>query len=182
MKKILLIVLAASLLVACAKGPAGQSAPADGAKPAVKNPVVVVLDVGRIMKEAKPSKTLQKSLNDWAESTMTELRAKMDAYQKAKADGKLSPKRMAAMEKELEDLRQKSNEEYQKRRQEAADKMKATFDPLIEKLAKENGWDVVLNKVDQVTVWSSDALDQTDYVIQQLDKMKVDTNKEQQGK
>lgn len=182
MKKILFIVLAASLLVACSKGPAGKAAPADGAKPVVRNPVVVVLDVGRIMKEAKPSQDLQKSLNNWAEETMTELRAKMAAYQQAKAEKKLSPKRLAAMEKELQDLRQKSNEEYQKRRQEAADKMKATFDPLIDKLAKKNGWDVVLNKVDQVTVWSSSALDQTDYVIKELDKMKIDTGEKTQPK
>lgn len=177
MKKILFLALAVSLFVGCAKGPAGKPAAADGAKPAVKNPVVVVLDVQRIMREAKPSKEIQKSLNDWAESTMTDMRAKMEAYQKAKADKKYSRSRLAAMEKDLQQLRQKDNEEYQKKRQEAADKMKGIMDPLIQKLAKENGWDVILNKVDQVTIWSSNALDQTDYVIQQLDKLKSDTGK-----
>ncbi len=177
MKKILLLALAVSLFVGCAKGPAGKAASADGAKPAVKNPVVVVLDVQRIMKEAKPSQEIQKNLNDWAESTMAEMRAKMEAFQKAKAEKKFSRTRLAAMEKDLQDLRQKDNEEYQKRRQAAADKMKGIMDPLIEKLAKENGWDVILNKVDQVTIWSSSALDQTDYVIQQINKTKVDTGK-----
>ncbi len=177
MKKILFLALTVSLFVGCAKGPAGKAATADGAKPAVKNPVVVVLDVQRIMREAKPSQEIQKSLNDWAETTMTEMKAKMEAYQKAKADKKLSRTRLAAMEKDLQELRQKDNEEYQKRRQAAADRMKGIMDPLIQKLAKENGWDVILNKVDQVTIWSSNALDQTDYVIQQLNKVKTDAGK-----
>ena len=171
MKKIFALALVACFALACKT--AGPAAPATtsgkGAKPAKANPVVVVIDVERIMHEAKLSKTLQEDLKTWAEGMQGQLRARAEEIQKAEAAKSKPAKEIEAQKQELFQMQQAAKQEFQGRQEAAADRMKKAFDPLMQTLAKENGWDVVLNKNEQVTIFASNALDQTDFVIQSLD-------------
>jgi outer membrane protein len=174
MKKLWMIAFAAFLIVACKGGgenaPAGVAAGVEGPKPPKKNPVVVVLDIERIIKESKMSHQLQSDLQSWADSTRSQLQSTAEEIHKAETDGKIPAKQLEGLKERLYQAQEQAKQEYQRRQDEAGEQMKKTFDPLIQTLAKENGWDIVLNKADQITIWTSDVLDQTDYVIHRLDQ------------
>ncbi len=163
------LIAAFALTLACK--PASTSTPATGgtgAKPAKANPVIVVLNVERIMHESKLSKDIQADLKSWAEGIQGQLQSHAEVIRKAEADKSKSPKELDAMKSELFQMQQQAKNEFQQRQEAAADQMKKAFDPLVQRLAKENGWDVVLNENEQITIFASNALDQTDFVIQQL--------------
>ena len=171
MKKTFALILVACFALACkTAGPAATSTSGSkGAKPAKANPVVVVVDVERIMKEAKLAKGLQEELKTWAEGMQGQLRTRAEEIQKAEAAKSKPAKEIDAQKQELFQMQQMAKQEFQGRQESAADRMKKAFDPLMQTLAKENGWDVILNKNEQVTIFASDAIDQTDFVIQSLD-------------
>ncbi len=169
MRKILALVLVSFLAVACkTANPAGPATSSTGAKPAKANPVIVVLNVERIMHESKLSKDIQADLKSWAEGIQGQLQSRAEVIRKAEAGKSKSPKELDAMKGELFQMQQQAKNEFQQRQEAAADQMKKAFDPVVQRLAKENGWDVVLNENEQITIFASNALDQTDYVIQQL--------------
>lgn len=173
MKKFFALALVACFALACkTAGPAGTTGTATsgkGAKPAKANPVVVVIDVERIMKEAKLAKGLQDDLKTWAEGMQGQLRTRAEEIQKAEAAKSRPAKEIEAQKQELFQMQQMAKQEFQGRQEAAAERMKKAFDPLMQTLAKENGWDVILNKSEQVTLFASEAMDQTDFVIQSLD-------------
>lgn len=171
MKKVVVssLLVLAILLVGCSK-PVEKTVAKGALKPAKKNPVIVTIDLDRITKESKAGKARYAEIQKWAEARQMEIRKKVAEIRAAEAMGKTSKRRLQAMQDEVGRMGKQSQEEFNKRRMKAAEEMSKLFDPLIDKLAKQNGWDVVLNKIQQVTVWTSDALDETDYVIAQLDK------------
>jgi outer membrane protein len=180
MKKIALAALLLAWLAACkTAGPekaAGQPAP----KPPKKNPVVVVVDVERIVKETKMSQDIQNELNAWGQNMQAQLQAKAEAFKQKDAEFRaeairLSPQQrdqrireLEAMQQDLQQLQAQAQQEFERRQGLAGQKMSEKFEPLVRTLASENGWDVVLNKAAQNTIFANDALDQTDYVIQRL--------------
>lgn len=169
MKRLLIAASAACLLMACTAG-GGQKPGTPGAKAPKKNPVIVVLDVEKIIKESAPSKQIQADLSAWAESAKSQIQAKAQEVDKAQAE-KRPAKEIEALKMATMQMQQAAREEFQKRQNEASDKMREVFNPVVDALAKENGWDVVLNKTDQVTIWTSDAMDQTDLVLQRLNSL-----------
>ncbi|OYW02339.1 MAG: hypothetical protein B7X11_03690 [Acidobacteria bacterium 37-65-4] len=138
------------------------------AKPAKANPVLVVLNMDRLMGESNLSKGLHEELKAWAEGKQAELKAHADSIQKAEAAKAKPAAEIEAMKRELFQMQEMAKQEFQQRQVEAADRMKKTFDPLVQSLAKENGWDVVLNKSEQLTIYTGDALDQTEFVLARL--------------
>lgn len=166
---VLLLVVLSLALAGCSKNEV-KPVTKGALKPAKKNPVIVTIDLDRITKESKAGKTRYAEIKKWAEARQEEIGKKVAEIRAAEAMGKTSGRRLQAMQDEVGRMGKQSQEEFNKRRMQAADEMTKLFDPLIDKLAKQNGWDVVLNKVPQVSVWTSDALDETDYVIAQLNK------------
>jgi Skp family chaperone for outer membrane proteins len=161
--------LAAGLLLAACKGPSAPATAGGNAspKPLKANPVVVVLDMNRLIGESALSKTIDQELRSWAGSKQAELQARAQSIQRAEA-AQAKPAEVDAMKRELYQVQEMAKQEFQQRQAGAADRMKKAFDPLVQSLAKENGWDVVLNKSDQVTIYAGDALDQTDFVLARL--------------
>lgn len=168
-KSVYAAVLAAGLLLTACKGASSPATPASnsGAKPAKTNPVVVVLNMDRLMGDSNLSKSLHEELKAWAESKQSELKARAEALQRAEA-AKEKPAVTEAMKRDLFQMQEMAKQEFQQRQTEAADRMKKTFDPLVQALAKENGWDVILNKSAEGTIFTGEALDQTDYVLAKL--------------
>lgn len=183
MKKIALAALLLVWFAACkTPGPekaAGQPAP----KPPKKNPVLVVLDVERIVKETKISQDIQDELNTWGQDMQAQLRSKAETLRQKDAQfraeaARLSPpqrderiRELEGMQQELQQLQNQAQQEFERRQGLAGQKMSEKFEPLVRKLANENGWDVVLNKSGQNTIFTNDALDQTDFVIQHLNSL-----------
>jgi Skp family chaperone for outer membrane proteins len=168
-KSVYAAALAAGLLLAACKGAPSPAAPGGnaGAKPAKANPVVVVLNMDRLMGDSNLSKGLHEELKAWAENKQSELKARAEAIQSAEA-AKEKPAVIESMKRDLFQMQEMAKQEFQQRQEEAADRMKKAFDPLVQALAQENGWDVVLNKSEQLTIFAGDALDQTDFVLARL--------------
>jgi outer membrane protein len=170
MKKTLLAVifLACTALACKSTGAPATKAGEGGPKPPKANPVVVVLNMDKIMGESTLSKSLHTDLKAWADAKQGELRSKTDAIQKAIADKSKKPAEIEAMKRDLMQFQEAANQEYKQRQMGAADRMKQTFAPLVVSLAKENGWDVVVNKSSDAAIYTGEALDQTDYVLAKL--------------
>ena len=168
-KSLLAAILLACLSLACKapNAPATQSG-GTGPKPAKKDPVVVVLEMDKIMGESKLSKDLHAELKSWADSKQAELRARGEAIRAAEASKSAKPAELDAMKREIMEMQEMAKQEYQQRQMSAAERMKQAFGPLVVNLAKENGWDVVMNKSSEGTIYTGEALDQTDYVLAKL--------------
>ena len=180
MKKTLLAALLILPLLAC-KPAAPEKAAGPGApKPAKKNPVVVVVDLERVVKETKLSQQIQAELNAWGENMRHEIQGKAELLKQKDGEfraqaPKMSPEQRAArireletMQQELQQLQSQAQQELDRRRSLAGQKMTEKFQPLVSQLARDNGWDVVLNKSEQFTIFSTEVMDQTDFVIQRL--------------
>lgn len=146
------------------------------AKPTKKQVVVVVIDMAKIVKESNLSKSVQAEFQTWVEQVKAALqpraetiRTKQEALKnegdKLTADQKQTrEKEIQVLQTELNQLQQKVQQDYQTRQQMAEDKLRKAFDPIVDALAKENGWDIIMNKSERM-VWNSDAVDQTDLVL-----------------
>ena len=170
MKKTLLaLTLVACTALACkSTGAPATKAGEGGAKPPKANPVVVVLNMDKIMGESTLSKSLHTELKAWTDAKQSELRTKTEAIQAAMANKSKNPAELESMKRDLMQFQEAANQEYKQRQMGAADRMKQTFGPLVISLAKENGWDVVINKSSDATVYTGEALDQTDFVLAKL--------------
>lgn len=145
-------------------------------KPTKKNVVVVIIDVSRIARESNLAKSVQAEFQAWGDGVKATLQPKGDALRakqealktegaKLTADQKqVREKEIATLQAELNQVQQKAQQEYQQRQQGAEERLRAAFEPVLDTVAKENGWDVILNKTDRL-LWSSEAVDQTDQVL-----------------
>ena len=149
--------------------------------PIPTNRPVVVLDGLKIYHESKLSLQLQKDLQGWQETAKAEMQPKIDDLRKRQAElqdqaSKLSPADKEKKTKEMQDLQQalyqqqrQLQQEGQERQRAASQKFQAALSPIVEQLARENGWDVVLNKSEQTAVWTNSAVDITDVVLRRMD-------------
>ncbi len=141
-----------------------------------KNAVVVIVDVSRIARESDLAKSVQAEFQAWGDGVKATLQPKGEALrvkqEALKTDGakltadqkQVREKEIATLQAELNQLQQKAQQEYQQRQQGAEERLRAAFEPVLDTVAKENGWDVILNKTDRL-LWSSEAVDQTDQVL-----------------
>ena len=180
MKKTLCAAMLTVTLLACKPAAPEKAAGPGGPKPPKKNPVVVVVDLERVVKETKVSQQIQADLSAWGENMRREIQGKAELLKQKDGEfraqaPKMSPDLRAtriheleAMQQELQQLQSQAQQELERRRNLAGQKMTENFQPLVSQLARENGWDVVLNKSEQFTIFSNDVMDQTDFVIQRL--------------
>ncbi len=161
--------LATALLLASCQAPPASTptATGDGAKPAKANPVIVVVDLEHLVEASDFSKRLNDELKGWAEAKQGELAAHAQRLQQSHSTPP-KPAEVEALRREMFGLQERAKQEFQQRQGEAGERMRATLDPLLKDLAAANGWDVVLNKNEQITVFAGDALDQTDFVLARL--------------
>lgn len=173
-----IVLTAAGSWAADSRVPASTTAqPEAAAKPTKKAAVVVVLDMGRIIRESNLSKSIQAEFQTWGDGVRAAMQPKAEAIrtkQEAlkKDEGKLNAdqkqtreKEIALLQGELQQMQQKAQQEYQQRQQAAEGRLKAAFEPVVDAVAKENGWDVILSTGGDRLVWSSAAVDQTDLVL-----------------
>ncbi len=186
MKRMLTALLALTLAVsALAAGPkTPEKAPTGVVK---KTPVVVIVDMSRIYKESKISKQIETDFRTWNESLratfqkkLADLRGKQAALKKneatlSKEEKAKEQKAIDAAQKDLSSLQMKARQEFQKRQKAAEDKLHNVLDPLLDKLGKEYGWDVILNKGAKDLVWNSGAVDETALILKRLDAATPDT-------
>jgi outer membrane protein len=172
------LLLAASAVWATDTRVPASTPPAQSAavKPTKKNVVVVVVDISRIARESNLAKSVQAEFQAWGDGVKATLQPKGDALRakqealktegaKLTADQKqVREKEIAALQLELNQLQQRAQQEYQQRQQGADERLRAAFEPVLDAVAKENGWDVILNKADRL-LWTSEAVDQTDQVL-----------------
>lgn len=150
--------------------------PPAAVKPTKKNIVVVIVDISRIARESNLAKSVQTEFQAWGDGVKAALQPKGEAlHAKQEAmkteGGKLSAdqkqvreKEIAALQLEMNQIQQKAQQEYQQRQQGAEERLRAAFEPVLDTVAKENGWDVILNKTERL-LWSSEAVDQTEQVL-----------------
>jgi|APIni6443716594_1056825.scaffolds.fasta_scaffold124233_1 outer membrane protein len=145
-------------------------------KPTKKSVVVVIVDVSRIARESNLAKSVQAEFQAWGDGVKVALQPKSEALRvkqealktegaKLTADQKqVREKEIATLQLEMNQMQQKAQQEYQQRQQGAEERLRAAFEPVLDAVAKENGWDVVLNKADRL-LWTSEAVDQTEQVL-----------------
>jgi Skp family chaperone for outer membrane proteins len=177
MKKLWMIVPLALLALATWGADSRQPAPAPKAAGAR---VVVVVDMGHIFKDSKFAKQIQEEFKTWEDNIKAEVQPKLDLLkQKQEAlkdpEGKLTPqqkedlnKELAALQNDLMQRQRQAQQEFKQKQEDAGRRLQEKVDPILQKLADENGWDVILNK-GQDALWVRDAADVTDMVMSRLD-------------
>jgi Skp family chaperone for outer membrane proteins len=145
-----------------------------------------MIDMGKVFRESKLSKQIQAEFKAWDDSVRGQAQPKITLMQQKQqalqdSQSKLSAGEKDKLGKEVQDLQSelntiqsKARQEYQEKQGAATQKMQAKLQPVIEALATENEWDLVMNKADQNAVWSSEALDQTDLILAKLDAQTPD--------
>ena len=168
-------------------------------KPAKKNPAVVVLDMDRLVKESTLAQKYQGEIKAMNDSLQAQFQPRMQAFQQKRNEyqadeAKLSPEEKDRRQKELQALQQQVMDVQQKSRADLQKKQEATSKlfhdhlmNLIKSLAQENGWDLIVNRSEEVSIWSSEALDNTDFVLEKLNSLpdppapKADTSADPQA-
>ena len=172
---------AAALLAASAALAADAPTPAPKTtKPTKKSPTVVFVDVRRILQESTLFQHLQANLKaaDEAASAATkpkfqELNERRMAYMAQ--ESKMTPeekekhgRELQALQQEAGDMQQRLKADFQKKQEEANGIIQQAFEEVLGALGKESGWDAVVSKSPDVTLWTSDAVDQTEVVLDRL--------------
>jgi Skp family chaperone for outer membrane proteins len=150
-------------------------------KPTKKKVVVVVVDMNRVFKDSKLSQQIQAEFKVWDDGIRLQAQPKLDLLkqkQQALEAGKatLPEAEKTKLEKEIQGIQQevslvqnKARQEYQEKQASASQRMQAKLAPVLQSLGTENEWDVVVNKGDQNILWTSEAVDQTDTLLERLD-------------
>jgi Skp family chaperone for outer membrane proteins len=167
-------VLAATLCLAAAAPAAAK------VKPTKQKVVVVVVDMNKIFQESKLSKQIQAEFKAWDDGIRLQAQPKLDLLkqkQQALEAGKatLPEAERTKLEKEIQGIQQevsqiqaKARQEYQERQNAAAQRMQAKLAPILEALGAEYGWDVVVSRGEQNILWSSEAVDHTETLMERM--------------
>lgn len=169
MTRMLVVVLVAGLAVFSVPGRAN----AEGLK-------VAVIDMGRVMKESKVAASIQDQLETQRaqfQSEFSKLERKLMETEKrlaeeAKQKGREEiEEKNLAFEKELLESRglvQKRSRSLEKASSEAILAFKRQIDQIVEEIAREGGYTIVLTRQD--VIYAESSLDITDKVLMTLDK------------
>ena len=181
----------ALLALAPAAGVVAQAASSPAA-PAKKPTVVVVIDRARIIQESKVYQEIQDEYAAWEEGFRAKVQPKVELLrakqremgigpesegQDPESKPKLPEAERAKLQKEIDQLKgeidqyqvdgRKAYEEMQKA---GSQRVMAALRQVIDKLAAENGWEVVLNQDDLNVVWYANAANQTEAVLARMEK------------
>lgn len=179
MKKCALLL--AALLVSSAAFAADPAKPAPKApKPTKKNPVVVFVDMRRVLDESALFQRIQANLKAAEEAAAAASKPKMKEYSEKRLvymsqESKMTPeekeklgRELQALQQETGDMQQRLKADLQSRQGEANKLFGQVLEEVGGALSKEFGWDAIVNKAPDIAMWTSEAVDQTDLVIERL--------------
>jgi Skp family chaperone for outer membrane proteins len=185
-----LVVFALAALIP-ATGVMAQAASNPGT-PAKKPTYVVVIDRARIIQESKVFKDIQDEYNAWEAGFKAQVQPKVELLrakqrelgvgpenenQDPESKPKLSDPERAKLQKEIDQLKSEidklqvdGRKAYEEMQKAGSQRVMAALRQVIDKLAAEKGWEVVLNKDDLNVVWFINAVDQTEAVLAKMEK------------
>lgn len=167
------------------------SSPAAAAK---KPTVVVVIDRARIIQESKVYQEIQDEYTAWEEGFRAKVQPRVELLrakqrelgvgpenegQDPESKPKLPEAERAKLQKEIDELKAEidkyqvdGRKAYEEMQKAGSQRVMATLRQVIDKLAAENGWEVVLNQDDLNVVWYVNAANQTEAVLAKIEKAK----------
>lgn len=172
--------------------PAGVMAQAP-VKPTRKNTTVVVIDRVKVVQESKLYRQIQDEYDAWEKGFKAQYQPKLDLLREKQralgvgpenesenpddkpkmpdADRKKLEKDIQQLTDDVNKLQVEGRKQYEERQKAGSQRIQAMLKQVIDKLAAEYGWDVVLNKDDLNVVWFADAVDHTATVQANLDSV-----------
>jgi Skp family chaperone for outer membrane proteins len=149
-------------------------------KPTKKNPVVVFVDLKRLLSESKLFRQLDARIKAVVNAADATFSSKYEEFSQKKQafldeEAKMTPtdrdrrdKELRILETEIADHQKQVKELYQSKEADADRVFQSALDEVIAQLSKELGWDVVLNRSFPSVIWNSAPLDQTDIILKRL--------------
>lgn len=175
--RLALALLAALPLAAAAADP--PPAPA-GPRPA---PIVAVVDMNKVLEGSKLAQQLQGRLRGLEESIRAQLDPLAKSIQEKQAafdqnQATWTPDQRAkeaeairAMDQQFQSAQRQAQEAYGQQRDALANQMRAALNPVVDALAKEQGWDMVMTHPGSDLLWFASRLDASALVVERLNAL-----------
>ncbi len=143
---------------------------------------IAVIDIERVVATSEPGKKMQAEMNAFLEKTraaITALEAEAQKLQAQLSDPKLTPQAAADLKRQLEDksldlkrMREDKTAEAKALEAENLQRIEKALVPVMEKITKDNGYQMLLNARMEELAWADTSLDITDKVIEAFNKAK----------
>jgi len=133
-----------------------------------KAPVIVAVDMERVVSESKQAKRIMDEVESFAKSVQSQLNQAQEQVRAASSDPASDPDQVNYMRAQLSQMARRAEEEVNLKRYQAEDEVQKVLDKNLNILAKKNGWDMVVSKGPHAAIWINDAMDQTSLVIRQM--------------
>lgn len=143
---------------------------------------IAVVDIERVVATSEPGKKMQADMTAFLEKTraaITALEAEAQKLQAQLSDPKVTPQAATDLGRQLEDkklelkrMREDKTAEAKALELESIQRIEQALVPVMEKITKDNGYQMLLNARMQELAWADSALDITDKVIEAFNKAK----------
>ena len=134
-----------------------------------KAPVVVTVDVDRVVKESQCARHLIEEVESYADAAGARLNDAAEQLRAVASDPRRNPQEIGLMKAQWNRMRQEVEEQVDAKRSRAEDAVHRALSESIKALAEEQGLDLVIRQDRHAALWSNAALDHTDIVIQRMD-------------
>ena len=177
MKRKLIAVAAAALL-----GAAGLAAAPEAAAADQKAPTIIVLNQAQVLQQSKAGQSMQPQLEKLQKDASDDLNAQVEAFQKEEEDLKKQKdliaqdvwtqkaRDLAQREQNLPAVREQKVRELQLSEQKAYNVIATAMKPIIDKIAKDRGADLLFDTSNGGVMSFTPDMDITAEVIAELDK------------
>ncbi len=136
-----------------------------------KAPVVVAVSVDRVARESVQAKNLIGDVEAFAKSVEDRLNQVAEQVQAGARNPRRNSEEVRALNARLDQMRLEAQEEVDLRRRKAEQEIRGAMEKAVTMLALEQGWELVVRKDSHSALWSTDALDQTEMVINRMDSL-----------
>jgi Skp family chaperone for outer membrane proteins len=136
-----------------------------------KTPLVVVVSVDRVAHESVQAKNLIGEVETFAKSVEDRLNQATEQIQATARDPRRNPDEVRFLQAQLGQMRLEAQEQVDLQKQKAEQEIHGAMEKALRMLASEQGWELVVRKDAHSTLWSTEALDQTEMVIQRMDSL-----------
>lgn len=134
-----------------------------------KAPVVVTVNVDRVVKESQLARHLIEEVESFANNAGAKLNDTAEQLRAAASDPRRNPQEIGLMQAQWNRMRQEVEEQVDAKRTRAEDEIHRALSESIKTLAEEQGWDMVIRQDRHAALWSKGTLDRTDIVIRRMD-------------
>lgn len=174
--------LALALLAALPLAAAAADPPAAPVSPK-RAPVVAVLDMDKVLAGSTLAQQLQGRLKGLEESIRGQLDPMSKTIQQKQADfdrnqATMTPEQrtkeaetLRSMDQQFQMAQRQAQEAYTQQREALANQMRDAINPVIEALAKEQGWDMVMSRPGTDVLWAAEWLDASALVVERLNAL-----------